>query len=423
MQNITFTTNVGKNTLEYLKLLMRSFKMNLDNDGHQIIVFIDADNEGILEYLLSIKQDFKDLCIIKNNLDLPIGYQRNKTILTEHAKYDIISYLQSDMVIGPHYDTEIIKHAKKGRILSATRVEPPLHGESDATITKNMGLRPEEFDMEAWNAFSNSMKEDRIIPYFFAPITYHKDDWMALDGYDTVFRRSREDSDLVQRCLHMGLELVQTFSANVYHFTCVTSRGQNWFDPNNTEAQHRLKVQQQADTVEFRRYVKKWGKFNHGAEKVYKLDIDLVVDNYTLDIIRQVEPFFSRVWLKTEEHKKQIIHIYDEAFHNPANYLLGISNEMWQQHKHLYRQEDFEQTFKVGTPSEYGIKVIADFSKIRSPNQFFDNLHNLHELLKDTEPGEYELDNVLISVKNVSVVSPDIKVNNPPLDKNLLTIY
>ncbi len=194
MQQITFITNLANNTLEHAKLLLQSLKTNLDSDEHQILVFIDSDNEGTLDYLLSIKDTFKDLGIIKNNLNVPVGYARNKTILTEYAKHDVVSYLQSDMVVGPHYDTDILKHVKRGRILSSTRVEPPLHGESPVTVTRNFGVHPDEFNFNDWNSFSMSIKKDELVDFFFAPITYYKEDWLRLGGYDTVFRRAREDS-------------------------------------------------------------------------------------------------------------------------------------------------------------------------------------------------------------------------------------
>jgi hypothetical protein len=423
MQQITFATNLGYNTLEHAKLLVRSLKENLDNKQHQILIFIDADNENALEYFLSIKDTFHDMTIIRNNMEIPVGYQRNKTLITEYAKYDIISYLQSDMVVGPHYDTEIIKHAKKGRILSATRVEPPLHGESDVTVTKNLGLKPEEFNFSEWNKFSESIKEDKLITYFFAPITYHKDDWMALGGYDTIFRRSREDSDLVQRCLHMGIEMVQTFSANVYHFTCVSSRGKNWFDATDTVAQNRLAIQSQADSIELHRYTKKWGKFNHGQEKVFKLDMDLVVKNYNLNWVSQLQPFFSRVWLNNEQDKQELIRGYETTVHTFANKLFNVSNEQWEKYKQFYRTDDLNEIFKVGVPTEYNILVEMDFSILKSPNSFIDNRYYLYELLSDYEPGVYELDGIRIHINTIKILEPQIKVQNPKFDYTLLTIY
>jgi GT2 family glycosyltransferase len=422
MQKITFTTNVGKNTLKYLKLLLQSLKMNLDSQEHEILIFVDADNEGTLEYLLGIQKDFTDLRIIKNTVDIPIGYARNKTILTEYAKHDIISYLQSDMVIGPHYDTEILKHVKLGRILSSTRIEPPLHGESAVTITKNFGLHPEEFDFNAWNTFSNSVKRDELTHYFFAPLTYYKEDWLRLGGYDTTFRRSREDSDFVQRCLHADIELIQTFSANVYHFTCVSSRGKDWFNARNVVAQSRVQLQQQADQIELTRFIRKWGNFNHGEKKLFKLDMDLVVKNYTLHQVRSLEPFFSRVWVETETDKLSLLSEYSNL-HFAANTLFDISDETWNLHRALYKLEDFDYTIRVGCPADYSIKVIIDFNLVSNQNQFIQNIHQLYDILVDSDIGEYELDGVPVFINKVTTLPTELHANNPSFDYALLTIY
>lgn len=413
---------MGVNTLEYTKLLLHSLKTNLDNKNHQIIIFIDADNEGSLEYLLEQKKHFTDLCIVNNNLPMPVGYQRNKTILTQLAKHDIISHLHTDMVIGPHYDTDILKHMKRGRLLSALRVEPPLHGESPITITKNFGLHPDEFDMDAWNAFSNTIKKDELVDYFFAPYTYYKDDWMMLDGDDTAFRRAREDSDLVQRCVHAGIELSYTFAANVYHFTCVSSRGNNWFDPNNVEAQKRVNLQKVADTIEVRRFIRKWGGFNHGEQKLYKLDTDLVAKNCNLQTIYNLEPFFTRVWVENEEQKNSLIAEYNKQ-HDVANELLRVSSSDWEMYKHLFRDENFSDIFQVGTPENYSVKITVDFETIEKTNQFLNNIQNLYYMLKDCEQGQYELDGVIVDVNEIKLRQPNIRAENPEFDYNLLTVY
>ena len=237
LKPISFIINTCVNELEYVILLLNSLKINLDNNKHEIIVFIDSDNQGTYDYLKSIQNDFFDLKIVTHILPHCIAYQRNKNILVESTKYDIVSYLQSDMVISPHYDTDILSQIEPNTILSATRVEPPLHGESDKTITKNFGLKPSDFDLEEWNKYSISIKKEDELEYFFAPITFYKDVWLSIGGYDTLFRRSREDSDLVQRCVHKGIKLKQTFKAIVYHFTCTSSRGKDWFNKQNIEAE------------------------------------------------------------------------------------------------------------------------------------------------------------------------------------------
>ena len=142
MKPISFIINTAINELEHIKLLLNSLKLNLDGKQHEILIFVENDNQGTYEYLKSIKKDFYDLKIITHKLPPCIGYSRNNNLLVELAKYDIVSYLQSDMVISPHYDTDILKQIEPNTILSATRVEPPLHGESNRTITKNFGIYP-----------------------------------------------------------------------------------------------------------------------------------------------------------------------------------------------------------------------------------------------------------------------------------------
>ena len=426
MKNISFVTNTSVNTRDHVELLMKSLHDNLDGKEHEIIVFIDSDNEDVYDYLKSIKKDFFDLKIITHNVKPCIGYARNNNILVDIAKHDIVSYLQSDMVVGPHYDTNILSQLEYNCILSSTRIEPPLHGYSDYTITNDFGTDPTVFDMDKWNTYSESVKSNRVTEYFFAPITFYKKVWQSIGGYDTMFRRSREDSDLVQRCMHAGIKLIQTWKANVYHFTCTSSRGKNWFDPNNEQAKKRVELQKIADGIEIRRFLQKWGTFNHGEDKLNKLDMDLVLSEAVKlnpMFIVQIEPFFSRVWLETEEQKKAIISIFNNQ-HDPANELLGFSVENWEYAKQFYNQIDFDSIYKVGKPEDYNIKIEVSFNGI-NPQQdmFLQNLTRISSIVEPYEPGIYELGSARIEVQNVIGLAKDnIVAKNPTFDMSLLTV-
>ena len=225
MQKISFLINTSVNTLQHVKLLLRSLKENLTDKEHEILVFIDSDNEGTKEYLIDEKKNFFDLKIITHKLPRCVGYSRNNNLLVELAKHDIVSYLQSDMVISKDYDVHILNELEENCILSSTRIEPPLHGTSDTVITKDFGVYPEEFPFEEFVKFAETQRSNKTLNYFFAPFTFYKKVWLEIGGYDTLFRRSREDSDLLQRFVQKGVKIKQTFNANVYHFTCVTSRG------------------------------------------------------------------------------------------------------------------------------------------------------------------------------------------------------
>ena len=77
MKQISFCINTAVNELDNLKLLFKSLKDNLKYKKHEIIVFIDSDNEGTYEWLLTQKSEFNDLKILKNPLPICYGYARN----------------------------------------------------------------------------------------------------------------------------------------------------------------------------------------------------------------------------------------------------------------------------------------------------------------------------------------------------------
>lgn len=426
MKNISFVTNTSVNTRDHVELLMKSLKDNLDGKEHEIIVFIDSDNEDVYGYLKSIKKDFFDLKIITHNIKPCIGYSRNNNLLVDTSKYDIVSYLQSDMVIGPNYDTNILSELEDNSILSSTRIEPPLHGYSDYTITEDFGTDPTIFNMDKWNVYSQSVKSNKTAEYFFAPITFYKKIWQSIGGYDTIFRRSREDSDLVQRCIHAGIKLVQTWQANVYHFTCTSSRGKNWFDPNNEEAKKRVELQKVADGIELRRFLKKWGGFNHGDAKLKKLDIDLVIkDSKIINpmFLAQLEVYFSKVWVSSQDQKQLMINTLSNE-HDPANELLGFSNEDWSIAQKFYNKTNFESIYQVGEPVNYNIKIEVNFTNVDpSKDEFLQNITRLGDILEASEPGIYELGSAKIEIRNmVDLAQDQIVVTNPPFDYSLLTI-
>jgi len=427
MKQISFLINTSINTLDHVKLLLRSLRENLYSPNHEILIFVDSDNEGTIDYLKQQKEYFKDLKIITHKLKPCVGYSRNNNLMVELAKYDICSYLQSDMVISKHYDLNILEELEDNCILSATRIEPPLHNESETTITKDFGVDPNEFNWNEFIPFAELSKQNKTLEYFFAPFTFYKNVWLEIGGYDTLFRRSREDSDLLQRFIHKGVKIKQTFKANVYHFSCVTSRGKNWFDKQNQEAQRRVELQKIADGIELRRFIQKWGNFNHGQNKLVKLDMDLVITEdrklHPMFLV-QLEPYFSRVWLRSQEERDGLISIFSNE-HDPANELLGFSLDDWGTNKKFYRHTDFESIYKVGNPENWNIKIEVEFSKHSgTQDEFLQNLTRLSMILaSDYEPGIYELGLAKIHINNVVQTSQDqIKVQNPPFDMSLLTI-
>jgi GT2 family glycosyltransferase len=241
---------------------MDSLLNGVDTNLHDFLVFVDSDNQGTTEFLQTLKPLFPNLTIIKNNGD-PVGYAGNINYMFRNAKTEIVSYLQSDMVVNLEYDKKVLSHLKDNTILCSTRVEPPLHCPNDNAVTfvQRFGFDPSEFKYEDFLRFAEANKDPKkLTNYFFAPFTLYKSLWNDIGGHDVSFKKSREDSDIALRLALNGCEMKQCWDAMMYHFTCTSSRGIEWWKPENQE---RDKKRMELDRIELDRFVKKWGTFLH----------------------------------------------------------------------------------------------------------------------------------------------------------------
>ena len=418
MTPISFCINTARNELDHVKLLFRSLQHNLSTTDHEIVVFIDSDNQGTFEWLLTQKEVFPNLKILKNELPICYGYARNINEMFQFASNEIVSYLQSDMVICKNYDQEILKHLKPNMILCSTRVEPPLHQSTPEKITNDFGLSPTTFDLEKFTQYAETQKQDRLTEFFFAPFTLHKDVWNSIGGHDTLFRRSREDSDLLTRLVLSDVAITQTWRAIVYHFTCTSSRGSKWFDKSNHEAQARVKLQEDADRVELHRFMSRWGKFNHNTTKVKRYSISALIrgKNLSLADFVAIECFFNRVYVEDP----YVIELTQEAYdrqHLIANKLLNISSEDWAEYGYMYNQQKAADRI-IPVQESYRDDIIVTFDLTKLTAQLFaEFIVNLQDIIDDTDDvGSFEYGPFLVTINTKQDVASDfITITNPQI--------
>jgi len=264
MNKFTFCINTSRHEKHYIELLLQSLLNGIDINLHDIIIFVDSDNQGTTEMLLEQKALFPNLTIIKNDGN-PVGYAGNINYMFSKAKTEVVSYLQSDMIICLGYDKKLAAHVKDNIILCSTRVEPPLHSthSNPVNYVENFGFVPEEFNYEAFLKFAEFNKDaNKLTNFFFAPFTLYKHVWNDIGGHDVSFVKSREDSDIALRLAMNGVMFEQCWDAMVYHFTCTSSRGIQWWKQENKDKEI---VRQQNDQIELKRFVDKWGEFVHPA--------------------------------------------------------------------------------------------------------------------------------------------------------------
>lgn len=423
---ISFCINTARNELNHIKLLFKSLELNLSTNQHEILVFIDSDNQGTFEWLLTQKPIFPNLKILKNKLPIPYGYQRNINELFAQASNEIVSYIQSDMVVCKNYDLELLSRIEPGMILCSTRIEPPLHGNSGEKITYDFGLDPTQFNLQAFTDYAESQKRDAFTSYFFAPFTMYKEVWTSIGGHDTQFRRSREDSDVLTRLVLNNTEITQTWSALVYHFTCTSSRGPNWFNSQNKEAQERAQMQQVADNIEMSRFFKKWGTFAHDTTKVKHFNIVANILGGTLELQKFVnfETFFDKVFVEDPTIIPVAQEYYDRT-HNVANKLLNVSEEDWAQYGYMFNS--LVASDRIKPLSESNGDVVVEFNLNQVDTSYvYEFIAKLQDIIGEVEDtGSFEYGPFKLTINKLQDRAVElIKVTNPEIKpEHLYTIH
>lgn len=406
--SISFCINTAKNEKNYIKLLIKSLKENTKLDQHEILVFVDSDNQNTYEELLELQKKVAVLKVCKNPNKYPIGSQRNVSVMFHNAKNDIVCYLQSDMVVGKDFDKHILENLTSNNvILSCARIEPPLHPESPEKIVKDFGSIPEEFNYVAFNKFVEELQAENRpnIDGHFAPFAVFKSTWFGiLGGFDTQFRCSREDSDTIIRMKANNLETIQTWNACVYHFTCVSSRGKDWFK-QDAEANYKNALQQRADIQELKRFIRKWGYFGHHTKPVYNIAFNIEVDGFVdFNYLKWIEPYCYRMYLSEQSVVKHLIEQTEFDAHYYSNLRLGYPLDYWEKVKPLFNPIDF--TKKILINNEKFVEsedIVISFTYSSLFNNFTEQqkyfIESIQDVINSTEKGVYEYGPFSINIK------------------------
>ena len=297
MEKITFVIP-SRNNLDLLKLAYKSIRELKGN--HEILVLNDASIDGTGDWLDSLKDD--NLIVHNNPGPDRVGIVGMFDKGIEMATTDIIFAFHADMVAGTNLDVNILKHLDRGKVVSATRIEPPLHPEGPEKIIHNFGIEPEEFDWDTWKNGNKSFEKDKTTEGIFAPWCMYKEDFLSIGGHDELFApQSREDSDLFNRFLLNGYELIQSWDGLVYHFT---SRGSRFNKFAGGDTGKDSPEWQKTNQKNMRNFIRKWGTIvRHDTQMkpivAPKYDIGFVVKNCDYGALYELEPWCSTIYVDT----------------------------------------------------------------------------------------------------------------------------
>ena len=305
MRKISFI-QPSRNNLKYLKWSYNSIRKNLGYI-HEICMADDFSNDGTWEWMQEITEKDKNVKIHRNEGPTRLGHTiLYDTLINDYATNDIVMIYHADMYALPGLDEEVNKYIGYGKVVSMTRIEPPLHPPGPEKILEDYGIEPEEFNEQKLLSEYESFKKGSITEGIFAPWAIMKKDFQSIGGHDPLYApQSKEDSDIFNRFQLAGYKFIQTWKGFVYHMTC---RGSRFADgaKRNPDGQVFMKNRETDEWLKqnhksTRNFIRKWGHFVKHDSLLKpivppKYDIGFIVKNCNFDILHELEPWGSTIY-------------------------------------------------------------------------------------------------------------------------------
>ena len=399
MKTISFI-QPSRNNKKYLKWSYDSIRKNLGY-RHEICWADDASDDGTWMWMNMIADKDKNVKIYRNEGPKRLGHTILYDTLVDMATNDIVMIYHADMYACPGMDVQVLRHLQRGKVVSATRIEPPLHPDGPEKILKDFGIEPEEFkELELLKFVDERLEKTKNDDFetssgIFAPWAIYKDDFLAIGGHDPLYApQSKEDSDIFNRFQLAGYETIQTWKGFVYHMTC---RGSRFKDGamRNPAGQVFMKGRESSEWLaqnlrSTRNFIRKWGhmvKHDEWLKPIVppKYNIGFVVDNCDYNMLNELEPWCSKIYVDT----------FAEDYINKEQ---------------LDTQFDLnERIYSIDSDKTNDIIIRFDAEKLTPQN--FQIIVNLSEMLKDSgEVGEMEYDIFKFNIKSLKTYEKELIV-------------
>lgn len=366
------------NNLRHLKNAYASVRKHAPEV--ELVLIDDASTDGTFEWMQEtwLKEGDDNLRILKR--DKREGHTILYDLGINLAKNQIVGIMHADMIMGPNYVKNIIKHIKPGTVVCGTRIEPPLHPPGNEKIIQNFGMDFDDLDIKGFESFCLVKQEEfkgKTTKGMFAPWIIYKKDFVSMGGHDAIFAPfPYEDSDIFQRWILAGYELVQSRDAFVYHLTC---RGHRWTGEIQKDDDY-FKV---ASKNSGRNYIRKWRSWIRNDEFQHpillnKYDIGFVINNCDMNCLYFVEPWSSTTYLQSQD----VIDEYIKVTQPETSYSMPD------------RVKPFQSSYNHG--------VVIEFDRMNLDNNGAQFITQLPEILATVEePGDYEFGIFKIKVNKV----------------------
>ena len=141
----------SKNNLEYLKLAVTSIRDNCGTE-HELVILNDASTDGTKEWLEELVKTDANVKTY-NNSGEPVGIGIMYNLGVMLSSCEVFTIFHADMICTPNYVSNLTKHLKPGKVICATRIEPPLHPAGKEKIINDFGIYPDQFQLIPFDNF------------------------------------------------------------------------------------------------------------------------------------------------------------------------------------------------------------------------------------------------------------------------------
>ncbi len=397
----------SRNNLKYLKQAYYSIRKNSSVE-HEICIADDASTDGTMEQVLVWMKRDKNIKLHINKGPERLGHTiLYDTLINDYATHDVVMIFHADMYLCPKSDEAIYKHLEPGKVVSLTRIEPPLHPDGPEKILEDFGIEPEEFKEQELLKKVTTLQLQHGTDYnfakftegIFAPWAIYKEDFQSIGGHDPLYApQSKEDSDIFNRFVLAEYELIQTWEGFVYHMTC---RGSRFKDGamRNPAGQVFMKGRESSEWLEqnlrsTRNFIRKWGHMVRHDEMMKpiippKYDVGFVVHNCNTQMLKEIEPWCSDIYGDWVGHKGYGVNGYIKE--EQPNTKFDLSKKIHSQH--IEPKNDVVVEFDCNLLSPQNFQIIV----------------NLSDILKDSgEVGELALEIFKFKIKKLEDYSKDL---------------
>ena len=361
----------SRNNLKYLRQAYDSIRSN-SLHPHEICIADDASTDGTKEWVQGVMEEDKNVKLHINKGPERLGHTiLYDTLVNEYATNDIVMIFHADMYLCPKADEEIDKYIEPGRVVSLTRIEPPLHPPGPEKVLQDFGIEPEEFEQGKLLKYLKTIDKDKKPTFgIFAPWAIYKEDFQRIGGHDSLYApQSKEDSDIFNRFVLNGYELIQTWQGFVYHMTC---RGSRFKDGamRNPAGQVFMKGRESSEWLaqnlrSTRNFIRKWGHMVQHDEMMFpiippKYDVGFVVENCTTELLKELEPWCSDIYGDWVGHKGYGVNKYIEE--EQPNTQFDLSKKIHSSYMEI--NNDILVSFDCNELNANNFQVLVNLSEI-----------------------------------------------------------